>query len=84
MPVAKVWVVEFQKCGLPHVHMLLILNNQSKLWTPEDIDNMVSVEILDRNTHPLAYEIVTKCMIHGSCGASYPSAPCMKDGKCSK
>jgi hypothetical protein len=32
----------------------------------------------------LAYETVTKCMIHGPCGAAYPSAPCMKDEKCSK
>ncbi len=49
--VAKVWVVEFQKHSLPRVHMLLIFDDQSKLWTLEDIDNMVCVEIFYCNTY---------------------------------
>jgi len=34
--IAKFWVIEFQKRGLPHVHILLILNEASKLHTVED------------------------------------------------
>jgi hypothetical protein len=34
--IAKIWVIEFQKKGLPHVHILLILDETSKLCTAED------------------------------------------------
>ena len=34
VPVAYVYVIEFQKRGLPHVHLLLILNNETKLRHP--------------------------------------------------
>ncbi|CAJ2644762.1 unnamed protein product [Trifolium pratense] len=34
------YVTEFQKRGLPHVHMLLILDNDDKLREPEDYDRV--------------------------------------------
>jgi hypothetical protein len=34
--IAKIWVIEFQKRGLPHAHILLILNQVSKLRTAQD------------------------------------------------
>ena len=82
--VGYTWVIEFQKRGLPHAHILLILDERDKPRTPEDFDAFVSAEIPDPITCPLAYETVTRCMIHGPCGAENPNAPCMDAGKCTK
>jgi len=78
--IAKIWVIEFQKRGLPHVHILFILDEVSKLCTAEDYDSMVSTEIPDPICHPKVYETVTSCMVHGPCGpdnilgwSSFPS-----------
>ena len=54
------------------------------MCTPDAIDTMVSAELPNITTHPLAYEMVTRTMIHGPCGAINPTVTCMKDGKCSK
>ena len=35
-PVAYVHVIEFQKRGLPHCHLLIILKEDSKLRTADD------------------------------------------------
>ena len=61
-PIGKVWVVEFQKGGLSHVHMLVILHEESKMRTPDAIDTMVLPELPNITTHPLAYETVTRTM----------------------
>jgi hypothetical protein len=66
--IAKIWVIEFQKKGLAHAHILLILDEVSKLRTAEDYDSMVSAEIPDPICHREAYEMVTSCMVHGPCG----------------
>jgi len=55
--IAKIWVIKFQKRGLPHAHILLILDEVSKLCTAEDYDSMVSAEISDRICHPKAYDV---------------------------
>jgi len=82
--IAKIWVIEFQKRGLPHAHILLILDEVSKLRTAEDYDLMVSVEIPDPICHPKVYETVTSCMVHGPCGPDFFNAQCMEQGKCKK
>ncbi len=65
--IAKIWVIKFQKRGLPHAHILLILDEMSKLRTVEDYNLMVLAEILNPIRHPEACEIVTSCMVHGPC-----------------
>jgi len=82
--VAHVYVIEFQKRGLPHAHILIILNKESKPQTPEDIDAMVCAEIPDSRIFPELFETVVSCMLHGPCGMFRPTASCMKDGKCTK
>jgi hypothetical protein len=82
--IAKIWVIEFQKRGLPHAHILLILDEASKLHTTEDYDSMVSVEISDPIRHPEAHETVISCMVHGPCGPNFLNAQCMEQGKCKK
>jgi hypothetical protein len=82
--IAKIWVIGFQKRGLPHAHILLILDEVSKLRTIEDYDSMVSTEIPDPIRHPEVYETVTSCMVHGPCGPNFFNAQCMEQGKCNK
>lgn len=82
--VADIHVVEWQKRGLPHAHILLILAPEDKPTGPEDFDRMVCAELPNKETHPELYNIVTTCMLHGPCGAADPSCPCMRDGKCTK
>ncbi|KAG2779587.1 hypothetical protein PC129_g22883 [Phytophthora cactorum] len=81
---AQIYVVEFQKRGLPHAHILVILAEEDKPRTRQIIDKMVSAELPDKEKNPQFYETVTTCMIHGPCGAAYPNAVCMKDGKYTK
>ena len=82
--IAHVYVIEFQKRGLPHAHILLILASEDKIHSIEEIDSIISAEIPDRNLYPLAYETITTMMMHGPCSMLNPTAPCMKDGKCQK
>jgi len=82
--IVKIWVIEFQKRGLPHVHILFILDEVSKLRTAEDYNSMVSAEIPDPICHRKACETVTSCMVHGPCGPEFLNTQCMKQGKCKK
>lgn len=76
---AFVYVIEFQKRGLPHIHMLVNLDRNSKLTRPSIVDKFVSVEIPDCEVQPDLYHIVMKNMIHGPC-ADW----CLVNNKCSK
>ncbi|KAI5407181.1 hypothetical protein KIW84_053433 [Lathyrus oleraceus] len=46
------YVTEFQKRGLPHVHMLLILDTDDKLREPEEYDSVVKAEIPRHESEP--------------------------------
>ena len=72
------YTVKFQKHGLPHAHILLIMVDGHKP-DPAQIDDYVCAEIPNPATHPLLYETVSKCMMHGPCGQLNPNAPCMED-----
>jgi hypothetical protein len=80
--VAFIYVIEYQKRGLPHAHILLILHPADKPHTPADIDSMVCAEIPCQTTHPELYETIVSSNLHGPCGTANPTASCMKDGKC--
>ncbi|EFO97109.1 hypothetical protein CRE_30483 [Caenorhabditis remanei] len=81
---AYIYVVEFQKRGLPHVHMLLIMKPGSKPRTAADVDRLISAEIPDKDKNPLLYELVTTMMMHRPCGVHNPSSPCMRGDVCTK
>jgi hypothetical protein len=95
---AHTYVIEFQKRGLPHAHILVWLREDCKVRTIEDVDNLVCAEIPDPEvsarrwtprylqTSPELHRIIAQCMAHGPCGPEYPEAdsPCMKEGVCTK
>ncbi|XP_015167740.1 uncharacterized protein [Solanum tuberosum] len=79
---AHVFVVEFQKRGLPHIHLLLIFKEGNKIRSADEYDRYISAEIPDSDTHPELRALVVRHMIHGPCGEKRKTSPCMKDGQC--
>ena len=81
---AFVRVIEFQKRGLPHCHLLLILDEDSKLRNEEDVDSIICAEIPDPEKEPELHEVVKLCMLHGPCGTDKPSRSCTENNICTK
>jgi len=83
---AHVHVIEYQKRGLPHMHLLIILDYDAKIRDIDKIDSIVCAEIPNKATHPELHKIVTKNMIHNPCGIKNgnPFSPCLENGKCTK
>ncbi|XP_057309998.1 uncharacterized protein LOC130647997 [Hydractinia symbiolongicarpus] len=82
--IAHVYVIEFQKRGLPHCHFLIHLDPNDKLRDADVIDSVISAEIPNQQEHPELFEIVRSCMILGPCGHLNPNSRCMEDGVCTK
>jgi hypothetical protein len=82
--VANIHVIEWQKKGLPHAHILLILHSDNKPRGPDEYDRMVSAELPNKDAHPTLFEVVTSYMLHGPYGTINPHCPCMADDICSK
>ena len=84
--VSKIHVIEFQKRGLPHAHMLVTIASEDEPKSPQEIDNVISAELPDQQLCPRLHEAVRKFMIHGPCG-SYGNKhlPCVDEaGNCQK
>jgi hypothetical protein len=82
--IAVLYTIEFQKRGLPHVHIIFWVSTDTSQPTAELIDSFITAEIPDPETDPLGYALVPEHMVHGPCGAINMNAPCMKKGFCSK
>ncbi|GJY86884.1 DNA helicase [Tanacetum coccineum] len=78
------YTIEFQKRGLPHCHTLLWIDEKDKIQCAEDIDRYISAELPNPIEDPERYRIISEMMIYGPCGPPEPTAPCMKENKCSK
>ncbi|CAN1254542.1 ATP-dependent DNA helicase PIF1 [Linum perenne] len=76
--------IEFQKRGLPHVHILIWLCQESKLIEPWQIDDVISAELPNPSIDPQGFSAVTRFMVHGPCGEDRPNSPCMESGYCKK
>ncbi|XP_058797566.1 uncharacterized protein LOC131667852 [Phymastichus coffea] len=74
-----VYVSEFQKRGLPHMHLLITLEQGYKITTADIVDKFISAELPIQIRNPRLFDIVMRTMTNGPCGDW-----CMKDGKCSK
>ena len=55
---AYVHVTEFQKRGLPHEHILLIMKKGSNLTTPDAYDKVISAELPDKDKYPVLHSLV--------------------------
>ena len=69
--------IEFQKRGLPHIHIVITLDSEDAPRTPEDVDKISCAEIPDKVTCPDLYKVIVTNNIHGPCGSVNRSAPCM-------
>ncbi|XP_074362500.1 ATP-dependent DNA helicase RRM3-like [Apium graveolens] len=66
--IGVMYFVEFQKRGLPHVHMLIWLDADSKKNLKQNVDKFVSAEIPNPLLDLVGYVAVKEFMIHGPCG----------------
>jgi hypothetical protein len=92
--VAHMHVIEFQKRGLPHAHILIILSDVDRVLTADLVDSIVVAELppdpeetdnpSEKAERKRLQDIVLKNMIHGPCGAANPNSPCMENGRCTK
>jgi hypothetical protein len=70
---AFVWRIEWQARGMPHVHLLVIL--ETPISTIRQIDAVISAEIPDPAVHPELYSIVQEFQIHTPCDRD-PTSGC--------
>jgi hypothetical protein len=73
---AYVYRVEWQARGLPHVHMLIILEH--KILSERHIDSFISAEMPDAAADPELFELVTHHMLHPRCDLNL-SCGCRRD-----
>jgi hypothetical protein len=45
--IARIYVIEFQKCGLPHAHIFMFFAEDYKPHIIEDVDRMINAELLN-------------------------------------
>ncbi|KAL6503887.1 hypothetical protein OROGR_025810 [Orobanche gracilis] len=83
-PEKFVYVIEFQKCGLPHAHNLSWLEGHDKCKTPSEINDVISEDIPSPTHDPDGYKVVTEYMLHGPCSIKPKHVPCDVEGKYSK
>lgn len=83
-----VYTIEYQKRGLPHLHMLLFLSaeDRARLLDPDQVDRVVCAEMPTVDIEPTGdlFRVVTNNMLHSPCGSADPKAVCMEKGRCSK
>ena len=65
---AYVYTIEFQKRGLPHMHLLLSLSPNYRLSSPTEVDSAIRATWPDPKMEPKLFAIIKRCMVHGPCG----------------
>ena len=65
--VAHCWTIEFQKRGLPHAHILLVVRSEDKPRTPDGASRVVSAELPDDSDPQQAalFATVSTHLMHG-------------------
>ena len=75
-----VYTIEYQKYGLPHMHLLIFLEEPDKIRAVEQIDAIISAQIPDSQIHPQLHAAITKSMLHGPCSPQR----CIENNVCKK
>jgi Helitron helicase-like domain at N-terminus len=77
---ALIYIVKYQKRGLPHAHIIIFFAGGHAFSEPETIDNLIRAELPNRVLDPNGSltEIVKQVMVHGLYKSLKPSAICMK------
>mgnify|MGYP000945769410 CR=1 FL=1 len=52
--------------------------------SPQNIDQIISAEVPDKDVDPEGYMAVENFIMHGPCGQACYKSSCMINGKCSK
>ncbi|KAJ8909484.1 hypothetical protein NQ315_007932 [Exocentrus adspersus] len=78
------YVIEFQKRGLPHAHIVITFIADDQIRSPEQVDAIVSAIIPDQRSQSELYELVAMYQVHRPCGSLDPTAPCTSGGRCKK
>ena len=72
----SVWTIEYQKRGLPHLHLLLFLHphDRDRLLDLAVIDRFISAELPQPEDNPTGRltEVIKSMMVHGPCGSWNP------------
>jgi hypothetical protein len=79
---SHVMTIEYQKRGLPHMHLLLNVHSSDYTFdTPGQIDEVVCAELPHHEWDPdgVLMDLVTNQMTHGPCGKENLEAICMTD-----
>jgi Helitron helicase-like domain at N-terminus len=76
--IAYISVIEFQKRGIPHAHLIVILHPDQKMCrkTTDELNQFVSAELPDPEIQPNLFDKVTTHMVHKPC--HLVPAPCTK------
>jgi len=75
-----VWTIEYQKWGLPHLHLLVFLKTDHHFLTAVNVDRFISAEIptgSDAMSHELR-GIIQSTMVHTHCVGGNEKALCME------
>ena len=75
-----VWTIEYQKRGLPHLHLLVFLRTDNQFLTAANIDSSISAE-LPPPDDAISQEwrgIIEMTMVHTDCIAHNGQALCMQ------
>ena len=75
-----VWTIEYQKRGLPHLHLLVFLRTDHQFLTAEKIDGFISAELppADDIVSQELRGIIETTMVHTHCVAHNGRALCMQ------
>ncbi|KNF02772.1 hypothetical protein PSTG_04057 [Puccinia striiformis f. sp. tritici PST-78] len=77
--VAFIYTIKFQKRGLPHAHLMLVMDPAHVPRTVDAVDSLICAELPDPILEPTLFQIVTRCMLHSPCNQL---KPCWRNKSC--
>ena len=77
----NVYIIEYQKRGFPHMHLLIFLSSDDEFWEASHIDEVICAKFptIETNLTGKFTRIVTSIMLHGPFGEINPYSPCISN-----